>query len=189
MNSIRFTVPGRANPKGRPRVGRTHAGHAVMYTPKGTVVYESHVALFATEAMRGTEPLRGPVRVRMIEHRKRPSSARKRDTHPTTSPDTDNVVKSILDGCNAIVYPDDSAVVKLYAEKRFASDGLPRVDITVAPILTDMKPVPLSISAKRALEHIEALHRICGEWAESETLEDLRVAIAATGHASPIGSM
>jgi Holliday junction resolvase RusA-like endonuclease len=46
---------------------------------------------------------------------------------PTGRPDLDNVIKSILDALNGVAYSDDSAVISVTAEKRYAEN--PRVDV------------------------------------------------------------
>jgi crossover junction endodeoxyribonuclease RusA len=100
---IAFTIPGRPTPKKRPRLG--HNGRrAYIYTPPETVAYEQAVGWVAKAACR--EPLRGPVEVRIATyiHGRR------------HAPDLDNVIKSILDGLNGIVFTDDRQVARIVAE-------------------------------------------------------------------------
>jgi Holliday junction resolvase RusA-like endonuclease len=48
---------------------------------------------------------------------------------PITRPDVDNYAKAALDGCNAIIFRDDSLVADLIVRKRYAER--PRLTITV----------------------------------------------------------
>ena len=47
----------------------------------------------------------------------------------TKKPDSDNIIKIILDGLNKVAFYDDAQVCKLYFEKRYAE--IPRVKITI----------------------------------------------------------
>ena len=47
-------------------------------------------------------------------------------------PDADNIAKSICDGCNQVVWPDDSAVAVMQIEKRWSQQ--PRCEVEVETI-------------------------------------------------------
>jgi Holliday junction resolvase RusA-like endonuclease len=79
---LRFHIPGRAVPKGRPRMTRTGG----VYTPKTTVDYEKVVAE-AWNQTYGMLSLNGKLRVTINVHT---------DRH--AKQDVDNLAKSILDG-------------------------------------------------------------------------------------------
>jgi Holliday junction resolvase RusA-like endonuclease len=79
---LRFEVPGRAVPKGRPRMTRTGG----VYTPKTTVDYEKLVAA-AWNTKYGMLALNGRLRVTINVYT---------DRH--AKQDVDNLAKSILDG-------------------------------------------------------------------------------------------
>jgi len=49
--------------------------------------------------------------------------------NPTKKPDADNIAKIILDGCNGILYKDDSQIVKLISEKKYSEN--PRVEVEI----------------------------------------------------------
>ena len=124
---LAFTVPGEPRGKGRPRA-TIRAGHARLYSDARTASYENLVAMAASDALRGAPPLDGPltidIRVRMAQ----PASASKRKRAEmlsgalaaTKKPDLDNVVKAIMDGCNAVAFRDDVLIVRQSAEKLFA---------------------------------------------------------------------
>jgi Holliday junction resolvase RusA-like endonuclease len=59
---------------------------------------------------------------------------RRLDFWVTTTPDLDNLEKSVLDGLNEVAYTDDKLVVMKSSSKRYVTDGVPRVRITVASI-------------------------------------------------------
>ncbi len=121
---VSFFVPGPAVAKARARTFfAKNMGRIVSATPERTKRYESEVKLFAAQAMRGAAPLAGAVELHLTEHRKRPSGARRGQIWPTTRPDVDNVLKSIKDGLNGVVYADDSQVARVIAEKRYALPG------------------------------------------------------------------
>lgn len=124
---IEFMVPGQPVGKGRPRIGRV-GPHARMFTPAKTANYEDSVRYAAHHAMGGRLPLFGPVRVRMEIALQIPASwsgkkqqrAAEGLEHPTTKPDSDNVIKAIFDACNGVTWRDDVQVVELAMCKRYA---------------------------------------------------------------------
>lgn len=136
---IQLTIPGEPVAKGRPRAAVIR-GQARPYTPAKTERYESRVALFAQQAMRGRPPFDGALSVEVIAYLPVPrswSGKRQRmalagDIRPTGRPDADNVAKSVTDGCNGIVWRDDSRIVDLHVVKRYAAD--PRVVVTVGAL-------------------------------------------------------
>jgi Holliday junction resolvase RusA-like endonuclease len=111
----------------------------IPYTPKQTTNYESLVRLCASEAMKvmGIEKLSGAISVRVNFYFPiAPSRAKKLkdgDWH-TQRPDVDNCKKSILDGCNEIVWHDDCIVAEIYATKRWGVN--PRAEVEVKEIVT-----------------------------------------------------
>ena len=107
-----FTVPGRPRGKERPRMGR----NGKFYTPRTTREYEETVAWFAKTAYKG-EPTKDPVRLDMTIR----SSKSKADTS--------NILKSIEDGMNGIVYVDDKQIKEIHII-RTEADG-EGVDVTV----------------------------------------------------------
>lgn len=99
--NVWFRVGTRPVAKARPRHGK-----GKVFTTASTVIYEKTVAMFARRAMGRILPTKNPVRVKIeffLKSRKRV--------------DIDNLIKSLLDGCNRIVWLDDSQVVSLSAEK------------------------------------------------------------------------
>ena len=111
--------------KGRPRVTRT--GHA--FTPAKTRKAEEHITKVAREAMSafGVPPWQGPLKVVIRMWFKRPKS-NKSKWH-TQRPDADNCAKLVLDGCNGIVWGDDSQIVELTVKKLWHTYGYIEMDV------------------------------------------------------------
>lgn len=124
--TVAFRVPGQPIGKGRPRFGRGRA-----YTPATTAKAERDAAAIASDAMMdaGLDPFAGPVSVVIVARYRIPPSwtkakqaaARSHEIQPG-KPDLDNVVKLILDACNAVCFEDDAQVVMLEAIKTFSDD-------------------------------------------------------------------
>ena len=109
----RLLVPGNPRPKGRPRVVNGHA-----YTPKATAEYERYLRDWVALHWEW-KPLTEPLSVQMYFYR---------DTRRRV--DLDNLVKSVLDAMQGVVFVDDYQIVRIYAEKRYDAD-LPRVEVTM----------------------------------------------------------
>ena len=61
----------------------------------------------------------------------RPKS-RAKDEHHVCRPDVDNLLKSVLDGLNGIVYNDDSQIVRIEADKAYEGVvGVPSVYVCI----------------------------------------------------------
>jgi Holliday junction resolvase RusA-like endonuclease len=88
-------------------------------------------------AMNGDKPLEEPVCLSVTAYVQPPKSLSKKRRQeaidgtlkPSTRPDVDNYAKAALDGCNAIIFRDDSLVTDLIVRKRYSER--PRLVITV----------------------------------------------------------
>lgn len=126
MAMLTFTVEGVVG-KQRPRMGKMG-----VYTPSKTVKYERLIKKSAMQAMKDAqlEPTDKPLRVDVRAFYAVPKSYTKArrgrcidgTEQPNKKPDIDNVVKSILDGMNGVVYQDDKQVVKLTAVKHYTGN-------------------------------------------------------------------
>lgn len=134
-NAVRFHVPGIPVAKGR-AIASTMGGKVRMRTPAKTVAYESTVAMFARQAMGASSPLAKAVSLLIVATWPIPASwSKKRQqdaSHKPSRPDLDNIVKAIGDGCNGIVWNDDSQIVQLIGEKRYGD--VPGVVVEVAEL-------------------------------------------------------
>ena len=121
---ITFIIPGKPQPKQRPRV--TMKG---TYTPQATVDYERLVGWQCRSAYKGKPlPTALKMTVRVFVKLPKRTVKEKGDWH-TQRPDLDNIVKSIKDGLNKIAYEDDSQIVHLVAMKQWASEDYVIVEI------------------------------------------------------------
>lgn len=129
--SIRFTIPGPPVPKGRARAGRTRDGRPIHFTPAKTRSYEALVALAAQQAMAGAEPFaKGQALLLKVDatlpvpaswSQKKRQAALDGALLPGSRPDIDNLVKAASDGCNGILWADDSQIAWLWASKRYGA--------------------------------------------------------------------
>ena len=121
---VKFIVPGKPVPKGRPRfskkTGRT-------YTPNDTSKYEKLVRecygdnyFFDTEYIKITVIAKFEIPQSYSKKKKQEALAGK--IFPTKC-DLDNIVKSITDGLNGIAFKDDRYIIRLEAEKIFAEEA------------------------------------------------------------------
>ena len=126
---IEFTVPGDPRGKGRPRFSRV-GKFTKTYTDAKTKEYEAKVALAATAAMKGHEPLETPVMIWMEINIAIPASYSKKRREdcllgvemPCKKPDADNILKGFLDAMNGIVYKDDVQVVRFTVQKHYSTE-------------------------------------------------------------------
>jgi Holliday junction resolvase RusA-like endonuclease len=128
---VLIEVPLPPKGKGRPRATRTGR----VYTPAETRRWETTLAMMAAERLPEVV-LEGPLRVDVLAVLPRPKRLlRKSDPDgllwAPAKPDTDNVVKALLDALKAF-WRDDAQVVELVAHKVYAErDGRPRMVIRI----------------------------------------------------------
>lgn len=107
-----FAMDARPTPKGRPRFGNGRT-----YTDAKTVAFEARVRAASQQAMKGKPPTTSEVRViALFEQTDRRRS------------DTDNLVKSLMDGMQGAAYANDSQVAEIRARR---ARGAERDRITV----------------------------------------------------------
>lgn len=137
---VTFKVEG--NPVGKQRARYAKRGNHVMaYTPEKTRTYESLIKDAAIVAMGASEPLESPVSLYLYIRVPIPTSATKKrleaiskgDEKPTKKPDASNVLKSVEDAMNGVVYKDDSQIVNIHVTKVYSSQA--GVDICVKECL------------------------------------------------------
>ena len=75
----------------------------------------------------GCIPIDGPIIIFMRFILKRPKTVKRK--HPTVPPDTDKLVRSVLDALTKIAYIDDSQVIELTATKEYGD--VPGVEIVI----------------------------------------------------------
>jgi len=137
---VTFKVDGTPVPKGRARYAR-RGNYISTYTPEKTRTYETLIKDAAIEAMGASEPLETPVSLYLYIRVPIPKSCTKKrleaissgSEKPTKKPDASNILKSVEDGMNGVVYHDDSQIINIHVTKVYSS--LPGVDICVKECL------------------------------------------------------
>lgn len=110
---ISLEFPIKPIPKGRPRLSR----HGV-YTPQRTKTFENDLKYLAmTQIPRGFKPTEGAVSIDVVFNFKRPKS--KAGPH-ACRPDLDNLLKSLTDALNGVLWVDDAQIISLTAIKQYA---------------------------------------------------------------------
>lgn len=132
--TARFILAGVAIPKDRVRhrivQPKGRKPFVQVYTPAETRKYEERIAAAAKAAWPG-EPSRRPIELQVTINVEIPEgwpkwkreAATRGEILPTGVPDVDNVVKSISDGMNGVVYADDGQVATIDAVKLYAPEG------------------------------------------------------------------
>jgi Holliday junction resolvase RusA-like endonuclease len=136
VTQIRFIIPGEPRGKGRPRAS-SRGGFTRLYTDAKTASYENLCALACKEAMKGQDPIAGPVSVSVTLSFPVPKSASKKKAadmlagkiRHTKKPDADNCLKAILDGINGIAFVDDAQVVEICVFKNYGAKTFARVTV------------------------------------------------------------
>ena len=131
-----FKIPGKAQAKQRPRMGRS----GIVYTPKETLVYENYVKMCYSDYAKqfGWLPYENQVSAEiegLVAVAKSDSKTKKKAKiegmiRPAVKPDCDNLAKSILDSLNGLAYQDDKQVVELSIKKYYAENAEVRVRLT-----------------------------------------------------------
>ena len=122
---IKFKILGKPRGKQRPRMC-VRFGKQVTYTPKQTSEYEklvkaSYMAVSKMFFKKGV-----PLEVSIFAF----FSGKYSDScWATKKPDSDNIIKIVLDGLNKVAYYDDSQVCKVNFEKKYAD--IPRVEVKI----------------------------------------------------------
>lgn len=139
-----FEVEGKAVPQGRPRF-TSRGGFPRAYDPKSSRDYKNHIAFEVSRRIheRGLSdifPFSGAGMLEVLEIRAVPSSwsAKKRDEalcgriRATKKPDSSNVLKTVEDALNGILWKDDSQLIRSAGGKVYGAE--PRIIITVSDL-------------------------------------------------------
>ena len=135
MMHVTFRVDGQPHAKGRPRFTRK-GGFVRAYTDEKTLAYESIIRLAAQKSMGGSEPLKTALdafiyisfAVPLSYSKKRKEACLNGLERHTKKPDIDNVVKAVLDGCDKVIFENDSQIINLYVTKKY---GEPYVEVLI----------------------------------------------------------
>lgn len=131
MAIFQCTVLGTPIPKARARTVRNkYTGKVMSFTPDKTVNYENTIRQQAFDEYAG-ELVRAdvPLILSCDFYLERPKSAPKKRTQPVKHPDGDNLLKSVADALQGIVYERDQQIIRFEGQKHY---GLPeRTEILV----------------------------------------------------------
>ena len=136
---MEIVVYGEPIPQGRPRFANGHA-----YEPQRSKNYKLLVRFWVTQHLKKLDafkPFKIPVKVDLTFHMGVPSSWAKEkriraingQIRPSSRPDIDNLVKSVLDSCNGLLWVDDCIITDLAARKRYTGE-LARVEIKITEV-------------------------------------------------------
>ncbi len=137
---ITFKVDG--DPVGKQRARYAKRGNFVQtYTPDKTRNYESLIKEAAIQAMGSNEILETPVNLYLYIRAPIPQSLPKKRLEaclnglekPIKKPDASNVLKSVEDAMNGVVYKDDSQIVNIHVTKVYSSQS--GIDVCVKECL------------------------------------------------------
>ena len=131
-----------ADPVGKQRARYARRGNFVQtYTPDKTRNYEALLKEAAIEAMGSSEPLETPVSLYLYIRVPIPKSFSKKKVQeclngseqPIKKPDSSNVLKSVEDAMNGVVYKDDCQIINHHITRVYST--LSGVDICVKEYL------------------------------------------------------
>ena len=126
--TVSFFVPGEPVAQGRPRM-TTINGHPRMHDAPKSAEFKALVSMIANREMNGSSPMEASVAIVITVHKPVPQSWSKKrqkealsgEIRPTGRPDIDNYIKYVLDGCNGIIFKDDSQVTYVTASKVYST--------------------------------------------------------------------
>ena len=131
-----------ANPVGKQRARYARRGNFVQtYTPDKTRNYEALLKEAAIEAMGSSEPLETPVSLYLYIRvpisksfsKKKVQDCLNGSEQPMKKPDSSNVLKSVEDAMNGVVYIDDCQIINHHITRVYST--LAGVDICVKEYL------------------------------------------------------
>lgn len=125
MTSLRFRIYGLPVAQGSTRAFVVKGRPVVTSTAKGLGAWRNQIAsaVIGRTVVDGFNG--GPFEVHLIFYMPRPKSLSKKIVHATKRPDIDKLARAALDALTHIIWKDDSQVVILVVEKRYATPGEP----------------------------------------------------------------
>ena len=131
MDPVMLTIYMEPVAKGRPRTTWFN-GKARTYTPVSTQNAESDIKcqiINGLDLARQSFDQGVPLKLEATFYRARPKSLPKRVILPVSKPDTDNLLKTLKDAMEGLVYPNDSQITSVDAKKRFGYP--PRIEVRI----------------------------------------------------------
>lgn len=110
-------------PASRPRVSKWGTYYGKTYS-----AFRKEAAK-VIDAELENDPLEGGLEVSLWFFCKKPKTTRREEPRG----DVDNYIKAILDSCNGKVWVDDDQILRLNAQKRWADERGPRIELVISP--------------------------------------------------------
>lgn len=134
---MRFIVEGKPQGKARARTFFNHnTGRMQSITPEQTKSYEELIRWSYKASggkYLGEQPIELSVKafypIPQAFSRVKKEQALKGEIRPMTKPDTDNILKVVLDALNGVAYYDDKQVISIVCEKWYAERGYLLVEL------------------------------------------------------------
>ena len=126
-----IVIPMQPVPKARPRVVGRHT-----YTPKKTKDAQALIATYARNVYK-SEPLLTALALTAIFIHRRPKALKGKERIPkSTRPDGDNLLKTVMDSLEGIVFKNDGQFCSIHFEDWYASkDESPSVILKIFEVL------------------------------------------------------
>lgn len=123
---VKFKVLGEPKGKQRPRLCKIR-GRSIVYTPKQTTEYEQKIRVSYKRLLSEKIPKGTPLEVNITAlfsipkkfNKEQRQNALSGEIMPTKKPDSDNIIKIVLDALNDTAYFDDSQVCGINFFKRY----------------------------------------------------------------------
>lgn len=151
MDEVRFVVHGNPVPKARARtvteVGKRGEKKTRSYTPESTAIHEQNIAWVYKSIYHGFR-FPSDAQLRLVcdfyfeipksTYRKKAVTQKMREdmlsgkVRPMNKKDPDNLLKTVADAGNGVIYDDDEQIVEMQARKFFSDK--PRTEIYIARI-------------------------------------------------------
>ena len=140
---MEIVIYGEPVPQGRPKFA-SFGGHVHAYDPQKSRNYKQLVRFWVTQHLKkidGWKPFENALCVDLTFYMGIPSSWSKKkriqaiqgQIRPVSRPDTDNLIKSVTDSCNGLLWVDDCIITDLSARKRYTGE-LARVVIKITEV-------------------------------------------------------
>lgn len=122
-------IPIKPIPLARPRFNRRTGA---VYTPYACQAYKRQFAQAYKRISGQIEPHTGPLEVFVRFYLKKPKALK--STYHVKRPDTDNLIKALLDALNGVAWLDDSQIWNIHAQKVYVKEVTQQgTEVTIAP--------------------------------------------------------
>jgi len=140
---LKIVIYGEPVPQGRPKFARI-GNHVHAYDPQKSKNYKQLVRYWVTQHLKkidGFKPYENALYVDLTFYMSIPTSWSKKKRIEADSgvvrhikkPDADNLVKSVTDSCNGLLWTDDAIISDLHVRKRYTAE-LARVEMIVKEV-------------------------------------------------------